>query len=196
MVCAACNKESNNRRVCPYCFTPYPAEGPQSRGSTTGGRMSGNGGASNGEGGFSLGPLEPARAWFMRQTPVARWSAAGIVVVGCLWLFTDGPPATTGTAQADTTATVVESPMSMEEAVSLIRHTRTTALVEEQSDEVNVSYPAATFPIQPDGQVMLARQFARADEVVNGRKRRIVFHSPSGRKFAQSDAVTGLTVVQ
>jgi hypothetical protein len=34
MVCAVCNKESNNRRVCPYCFTPYPPNAPQSRPST------------------------------------------------------------------------------------------------------------------------------------------------------------------
>jgi hypothetical protein len=39
-------------------------------------------------------------------------------------------------------------------------------------------------------------QFARADETLQGRKRRIFFHSPSGRMFAQSDAVTGLTVVK
>lgn len=195
MVCSACNKESNNRRVCPYCFTPYPAEGPQSRGSTSVGRASGTSlkqpvPASN------LGPLEPLRAWFMRQTKVVRFSAIGIVVVGALWLFTSGEEIPAPTAPNVVSAGVAALPMTREEAVALIKHTRETALVDEQSDEVAVSYPAATFPVQPEGQVMLAMQFARADELVIGRKRRIFFHSPSGRMFAQSDAVTGLTVVK
>jgi hypothetical protein len=33
-----------------------------------------------------------------------------------------------------------------------------------------------------------------ADEVVEGKKRRIFFYSPTGRMFAQSDAVTGITI--
>lgn len=59
-----------------------------------------------------------------------------------------------------------------------------------------VSYPAATFPLLEEGQVALAQQFARADEIVEGRKRRIFFYNPSGRIFAQSDGVTGVTVIK
>lgn len=195
MVCSACNKESNNRRVCPYCFTPYPAEGQQSRSSTSVGRASGTAKRPTVEG-FSLGPLEPVRTWYRAQTKVVRFSAIGIVVVGALWMFTKGDEIPATASPTVVSAGVAAMPMTREEAVALIKHTRETALVDEQSDEVAVSYPAATFPVQPEGQVMLAMQFARADELVIGRKRRIFFHSPSGRMFAQSDAVTGLTVVK
>lgn len=197
MVCVACNKESNNRRVCPYCFTPYPAEGAQGRASTSAGRSSRSGAAPSFADGLNLGPLEPVRTWFRQQTPVVRWSAIGIVTVGVIWAFTRGPEIPTTLPPAAVPVAGTAGPaMSREEAVALIKHTRETALVEEQSDEVTVSYPAATFPVEPEGQVMLAMQFARADEAVLGRKRRIFFHSPSGRMFAQSDAVTGLTVVK
>ena len=197
MLCAACNKESNNRRVCPYCFTPYPPEGAHSRQSTSVGRASVSMSAKSARqaSGFSLGPLEPVRDWFTNQSPIVKWSSVGIVVVGLIWLFTGGEdPARPGPATAPAG---VEAPaMSREEADAVIKRTRESALVEEQADEVSVSYPAATFPVQPEGQVMLAMQFARADEVVNNRKRRIFFHTPSGRMFAQSDGVTGLTVVK
>lgn len=196
MVCTSCNKESNNRRVCPYCFTPYPAEGPQSRGSTSLGRVSGTGGKPPYATGFDLGPFEPVRAWFLSQTKVVRFSAIGIIVVGGLWMVTKGEALPTAATPTVVSAGVVAMPMTREEAVALLRHTRETALVDEQSDEVAVSYPAATFPVQPEGQVMLAMRFVRADELVIGRKRRIFFHAPSGRMFAQSDAVTGLTVVK
>ncbi len=196
MICSACNKESNNRRVCPYCFTPYPAEGPQSRGSTSMGRPSGTNAKGGAAEGFSLGPLEPVRVWFGQQTAVVRFSAIGIVVVGSLWMFTGGDEVPASTSPATVPVNAAPLPMTREEAVALIKHTRESALVDEQSDEVAVSYPAATFPVQPEGQVMLAMRFARADELVIGRKRRIFFHSPSGRMFAQSDAVTGLTVVK
>jgi hypothetical protein len=197
MLCAACNKESNNRRVCPYCFTPYPPEGAQSRQSTATGRASVSMSAKTGKqaAGLSLGPLDPVRDWFTRQSPTVRWSATGIVVVGLLWSFTGGEA--TPTTRVVTAPAGVDAPvMTREEAAAIIKRTRESALVEEQADEVSVSYPAATFPVQPEGQVMLAMQFARADEVVNGRKRRIFFHLPSGRMFAQSDGVTGLTVVK
>lgn len=199
MVCAVCNKESNNRRVCPYCFTPYPAEGggqtAKARASTSTGRVSSAGVTPPAGAGLSLGPLAPLAAWFRQQSPIVRWSSAGIAVVALLWAFSGGGEAAPA-APAPVAAASTGPAMTREEAASLVKHTRETALVEEQNDEITVSYPAATFPVQPEGQVMLAMQFARADEVLVGRKRRIFFHGPSGRMFAQSDAVTGLTVVK
>jgi hypothetical protein len=91
---------------------------------------------------------------------------------------------------------IIATPMQKEEALALIKSTRETALVDMQTDEVFVSYPAATFPLLEEGQFALAQQFARADEFVEGRKRRIFFYNPTGRIFAQSDGVTGVTVVK
>jgi hypothetical protein len=195
MICTACRKESNNRRVCPYCFTPYPADGLQGRPTAPAGRASTARPVAD-EGGMNLGPLEPARAWFMRQTPVVRWSATGILVIGLVWLFTGGDQTPRGEGQVPVPAKVALAPMSRDFALSIIKQTRETALVEEQSGEVFVSYPAATFPVLEEGQLQLVTQFAAADEVVEGRKRRIFFHNPSGRRFAQSDGVTGVTVIR
>lgn len=198
MICAVCGKESNNRRVCPYCFTPYPAEAPQSRQSTSVGRQSTSaprqGAPAEAGEGFRLPAfLEPARAFVMRQSPVVRWTGLGMLILLVAWFATargsDSPvDLTPGTVPSN----IIASPMQRAEAIALIKRTRETALVDMSQDEVFVSYPAATFPVQSEGQVALAQQFARADEIVEGRKRRIFFYNPSGRLFAQSDGVTGV----
>ena len=207
MVCAVCDKESNNRRVCPYCFTPYPADAPQSRQSTgttrpstSMGRQSTAINKANWSGdqppaaaaGIG-GALGQARALFMKQTALVRFSAVGIAIVLVVWIFTGGEQQRTFEA-GTVPSNIIASPMQRQEAIALLKRTRETALVDMQSDEVFVSYPAATFPILEEGQIALAQQFARADEIVEGRKRRIFFYSPSGRLFAQSDGVTGVTV--
>ncbi len=196
MICTACGKESNNRRVCPYCFTPYPPEGSQGRATERTGRAS-TSRQSVGSQGMSLGPLEPARAWFAQQTALVRWSAAGIVLIGLLWLVTGGsddPASTPGPVAVPVNVTA--EPMTREAALTLIRQTRETALVEEQAGEVFVSYPASTFPATEEEQLALVTQFAAADEAVEGRRRRIFFHDPTGRRFAQADGERGITVVR
>lgn len=196
MICTACNKESNNRRVCPYCFTPYPADGLQGRPSAPAGRATASRQAVEDQR-MALGPLEPARAWFARQTAVVRWSAAGIVVIGLLWLFTGGgDDVAPANGPVAVPANVTAEPMTREAALAIIKQTRESALVEEQEGEVFVSYPAASFPVEEEGQLRLVTQFAAADEAVEGRKRRIFFHNPSGRRFAQSDGVTGVTIIR
>jgi len=214
MVCAVCNKESNNRRVCPFCFTPYPADAPESRQSTGVGRQStsvprqstgvprqstavkkpsGPGAKSAGGAPAGGGAIAGARAAFMRQSPTVRFTSVGIAIVLVVWLFTGGEEERTFETGSVPT-NIIASPMQRTEAIALIKQTRETALVETQSDEVMVSYPAASFPLLEAGQIALAQQFARADEIVEGRKRRIFFYNPSGRIFAQSDGVTGVTV--
>ncbi len=202
MVCAVCNKESNNRRVCPYCFTPYPPNAPQSRPSTGTARQPGAGRPSST--GMKAQPapagndlVADVRAFVMRQSPVVRWSALGIVLVLVVWMAIGGGDDGKVTFEAGSVPSdIIATPMQKEEALSLIKHTRETALVDMQTDEVFVSYPAATFPLLEEGQIALAQQFARADEIVEGRRRRIFFYNPTGRIFAQADGVTGVTVVK
>lgn len=227
MKCQVCEKESNNKRVCPYCFTPYPPEeiaaaarsgshqrvsqqlprqsqqvprqsqqGP--RPSQQGPRQSAqaprhSGTVPEAPSGLTIA-LRRGRDMVMAQTPVVRWTGAGILLVLLIWMFTGGeePGFEPGTVPSN----IIASPMQQEEAVALIKHTRETALVDESSDEVYVSYPAASFPLRADGQIALAQQFARADEIVNGRKRRIFFYNPNGKVFAQADPVRGVTVVR
>ncbi|MFN0099672.1 MAG: hypothetical protein ACKVS7_13425 [Gemmatimonadaceae bacterium] len=193
MRCNACDKESNNQRVCPFCFTPYPVAGSANRGS----RSSTSLRAVPESGNAITQALAPIKATFLKQTPLVRFSVVGIVGVLLFWTFTGGSDdrgidLTPGSVPSN----IIATPMQREEALALIKRTRETALVDMQADEVYVSYPAATFPLLPEGQIALAQQFARADEIVEGKKRRIYFHNPSGKVFAQSDGVTGVTIVQ
>jgi len=191
MICIACNKESKNLRVCPFCFTPYPAAQAQKRQSQ---RVQ----AAGSPFGRFAGPVAEyfgiARTWFLRQTSVVRWSAVGIVVLILFWMFTgpSDPRLEPGVAQSN----IIASPLEREEALAIIKQTRESALVDIQSDEVFVSYPAATFPVRGEGQLALAQQFARADEIVEGRKRRIFFYNPNGKLFAQTDGAQGVVLTR
>lgn len=190
MICAVCTRESNNKRVCPYCFTPYPPETKAPRATAAVPRQTTAAKAMPAD---APGPLDGVRAAIMKQSPVVRWSALGILIVGLLWVGTgDGgkPELKAGSVPSN----IIPSEMMREEALALMKRTRETALVEMQSDEVSVSYPAATWPKEKDGQIALAQQFARADEILEGKKRRIVFHDPSGQVFARADGVTGVRV--
>lgn len=200
MLCTTCGRDSTNRRVCPFCFTPYPpSDDAQSLRRGAAARPSSESSRRSSES-KSLGEtLEHAardsKALFLKQTPIVRWSATGIAIVLLLWMFTGGgePPG----SPANAGMTPLEGqlpPMTRDEALALIRQTRNTALVETHSDEVFVNYSAATFPLREDGQAELVRRFVAADEVVEGKKRRIFFYSPTGRMFAQADAVTGITI--
>lgn len=203
MHCATCGKDSTNRRVCPYCFTPYPdAEEPRTgatrRPSAAVQRPSAAGPRhTTGSTAAVPKPAPPGGigAWVMRQTPLVRFSGAGILLVLLLWAFTGAPDEAPSTRRGEPVP-VDTSPMTPEEARALIATTRERALVETQADEVYVSYSAGAFPVDQEGQLALVRRFARADEVLEGRRRRIFFYGPNGRMFAQSDAVTGLTLVR
>lgn len=190
MLCPTCEKESKNLRVCPYCFTPYPgpdaAPGKRATRTTTGSQPVQRGAQSPATSG-GIG------AWFQSQTPLVRFSAVGIVLVAMLWFLTgreDDSRVSAGDAR------VVATEVQRDEALAVIRQTRESALVDVQQDEVFVSYPAASFPLREDGQLELARRFAEADGIVEGRKRRIFFYNPNGKLFAQSDPARGVVVAQ
>lgn len=189
MVCAVCNKESSNRRVCPFCFTPYPAEAPAGRRSQGVARATAGSGA-------TWGAAEPLRAFVMRQSPVIRWSSLGIIVTLAIWAWTSGgsTPAIEA-APAAVPSTLQVTGMERDEALAHLKNARDNALVEMQENEVFVTWSANVWPAQPEGQRLLVQQFTRADEIVEGRRRRITFMSPDGRVFARADAVDGLTLV-
>lgn len=214
MHCDTCGKDSTNRRVCPHCFTPYP-EAEQGPGRRTGSqpRVPGVTPPAGGATGSGTSPrpsgersalsqsLEHAardtREFVMRQTPTVRWAGLGILVMLLLWAFTgDDGQARTNVMDAPGTPVAGDSlpPMTYEQAVAYVQHTRSTALVEVHSEEVFVNFAGATFPLTEEGQVALVRRFAQADEIVEGKRRRIYFYNPAGRLFAQSDRVTGVTL--
>lgn len=191
MVCVSCGKESKNLRVCPFCFTPYPAQAAQQRQTQ---RVAAAGSLFGRLSTTAKTVYASARAFAMRQTPLVRYAGAGIIVVLVLWVATGGGQRQfeVGVVQSD----IIATPLQRDEAIALIRQTREQALVDIQSDEVFVSYPAATFPVQEAGQLALVQQFTEADEIVEGRKRRIFFYNPNGKLFAQSDGVRGVVLVR
>lgn len=190
MVCVNCGKESKNLRVCPYCFTPYPAQAAQQRQTQRVQAAGSPVGRLTAQAKIIYADL---RGFVMRQSPLVRWLGAGIVAVLILWMATGGGQSEfeAGVVQSE----IIATPLQREEAVALIRQTKETALVDVQADEVFVSYPAATFPVLEAGQLALAQQFTRADEIVEGRKRRIFFYNPNGKLFAQADGVRGVVLV-
>lgn len=197
MLCTTCGRDSTNRRVCPYCFTPYPP--PEDPNAAPSLRRSSSG---------SNPAVPPARttgqtlehvardsqAFVMRQTPVVRWAGAGIVLMLLFWAFSGGDESPTQAAASGRAVEGALPAMTREQALAHLQTIRSTSLVETHNDEVFVSFTAATFPLSEEGQVALVRQFVRADELVEGKKRRIFFYNPNGRVFAQSDGVTGITV--
>jgi hypothetical protein len=198
MLCAVCNKESKNQRVCPYCFTPYPAEQPSAKRPTRSSPAPGAGAAvGGGSASDSLGALrekaQEAWAFYLRQTPIVRYTSAAIVAVLLLmWLTSSGSQYEAGVVQSE----IIATPLERDEALATIRSTRETALVDIQQDEVFVTYSAATFPVREEGQLALVQLFTRADEIVEGRKRRIYFYNPNGKMFAQADGVRGVVLVR
>jgi hypothetical protein len=191
-LCPACNRESKNLRVCPHCFTPYPVDQGQQKRQTQRVQAAGTNWSELLDRGKER--FFQAKAFVMRQTPTVRWAGAGIVILLIFWMATgsDEPTLEPGVVQSE----IIATPLEREEALAIIRRTRETALVDIQSDEVFVSYPAATFPLRPDGQLALVQQFTEADEIVEGRKRRIFFYNPNGKLFAQADGVRGVVLVQ
>lgn len=194
MLCPACNKESKNLRVCPYCFTPYPVEGASAKRPTVRQTVQSSAAAPAASVTSQLrDAYERARTFVMRQTPLVRWTGAGILVMLLVWWTTSEP---TGVTAGVPTDNVISTPLERDEALALIRQTRENALVDVQQDEVFVSYPAATFPVREEGQLALAQQFAQADAIVEGRRRRIFFYNPNGKLFAQADGARGVIFVR
>jgi len=196
MLCAVCEKESKNLRVCPYCFTPYATEpAPGKRASTRTQPVAGKGAKSM----FSeISAQVKPRAellWtkFRRQSPLVRYTVGGIVtVLFLMWVTSDEPKFEAGVVQSD----IIATPLQRDEALAIVRQTRESAIVDIQQDEVFVSYPAATFPVLEEGQLALVQLFTRADEILEGRKRRIFFYNPNGKLFAQADGVRGVVLVK
>ena len=77
--------------------------------------------------------------------------------------------------------------MSQVGAEALLNRINPTAQIEERGGEITVHVPAVSFPERRDGQLAFAQQYARADEIVQGKKRIINFNDPTGVRFARSD---------
>ena len=179
MRCPTCGKESTNLRVCGFCQTPYPADEP----------------------GKAAAP-KPARATSSRAAAGdSRRHIAGLSrakrlgILGVLAAITAGSyfvlherTIPVGVAIPN----LIAAPMAPAEAAATLAQMNAAAQIEVRNGELSVRISAATFPQRRDGQLALAQQYARADEIVHGSKRPIRFLDPAGVSFAEADVVKGV----
>jgi hypothetical protein len=201
MQCPKCGKESNNLRVCPYCHEKYPeAEQARPAPRATFGVAQPVAGRSTSPGMAAI-PDKPGpgfkanlRTAFTRQPPAVRWSAAAILIAYVGWYVLVGH-------ERSIPANVVlpnvfVAPMAPDQAAAIMRQFASTAQITDAAGGVAVQFPDATFPLKREGQLALAQQYARADEIVQGHKRTIEFRDPGGQTFARADAAKGVMMVR
>jgi hypothetical protein len=192
MLCPKCGKESNNLRVCAHCQTPYPVDPP--RGSTprytgavprTTGSISAVGAA---------GDPRIAMARRSSASKIKRWSIIGVLAVFTVgyYFYTRDRVIPVGVALPN----LIDHPMLPGEATATISTVNAKAIVEMRGNELTVRIAAERFPERRDGQLALAQQYARADEIVQRRKRLISFLDPSGVPFARADPEKGVTMTR
>lgn len=185
MLCPKCGKESSNVRVCAFCQTPYPTDG-----DTHGPSRSPRATASMKAAGLSGSP----RAVIARLSPTQRWGLIGLLAV-----VTAGYYFTTRTRVIPVGVAVpnlIAAPMSPAEAAGTLKTVNGMSQVELRDGELSVRIAAAVFPQKREGQLALAQQYSRADEIVEGRKRPINFLDPDGNRFARSDPAKGVAMTR
>lgn len=186
MLCPKCGKESHNVRVCAFCQTPYPTDLVDAKGSPRNTRATASMRAARLAGNPST--------LIARLSPVQRWSIIGLLAVATAGYYfaTRARVIPVGVSVPN----LIAAPMSPGEAASTLRTVHETAQVELRNGEVSVRISAAAFPQKREGQLALAQQYARADEIVEGRKRPINFLDPDGSRFARSDAEKGVVLTR
>jgi hypothetical protein len=182
MLCPKCGKDSNNVRVCAHCQTPYPIDGLAPRGSPR-----------NARGTASWRRGDP-RDVIARLSPVQRRGIIGLlaVVVAGYYFATKERVIPVGVAVPN----LIAAPMSPGEAANTLKTVNRTSLVEVRNGELTVRVSAGAFPQKREGQLALAQQYSRADEIVEGRKRAINFLDPDGNRFARSDPEKGVAMTR
>jgi hypothetical protein len=195
-VCVKCEKESNNLRMCPFCHTEYPLQegAPRQSRTATPRRSTATpfaGTATVPEpGAGKRGP--PKKAGL---SPVVKLGMPLLIAV-CAVVYFFAPGARkipTGVVLPD----IVTTPMSHDQAESLLARIKQTATVENGTNgaDVSVTFPTAIWPERRDGQLALAQQYARADGMIEGKKRNIMFYDPTKSLYAKSDAA-GVVMVK
>lgn len=216
-LCAKCGKESNNLRVCPFCHTEY-VQTVAGRASTsmsaprqsvaaprqTGtmprqtGAMPRQTGAMPRQTG-AMGTAGRATVQTLAVKPKRKvslptiLSLSGLVAAFLVWYFVIA--ADTSVPVGVVVPNFVAAPMGPGEAEATIRRTKETGKVETRGTGIVVTFPAASWPQRRVGQMALAQQFARADEIVEGKKRNIEFIDPEGHVYAKADA-SGVVMVR
>ena len=186
MLCPKCRKESHNVRVCAFCQTPYPTDGGDLRSPARNTRATATMKAA--------GMTGPPRAVIARMTPAQRWGIIGLLAVLTFGYYfgTRERVVPVGIAIPN----LIAASMSPAEAAGTLKTVNKTSQVELRDGELFVRIASAAFPQRREGQLALAQQYARADEIVEGRKRAINFLDPDGNRFARSDPANGVAMTR
>jgi hypothetical protein len=140
-------------------------------------------------------PARPAglRGFMENLSPAVKWGVPAVIVAFAVWFVVFGGERKipVGVVMPN----LVAAPMVPAQAEAFLRRMRETSNVDVRGSEVNVTFPKATFPLHRDGQLALAQQYARADEVVEGHKRIITFYDGKGDIFAKA-STTGVIMVR
>jgi hypothetical protein len=187
MLCPNCGKESSNLRICAFCQTPYPISGPGAAPTPRFTRSVPTPRASKAIPSRQAGDPRIAIA---RRSRVRRWVAIGLLATfTVVYYFLEREPAIpVGVALPN----LIAAPMSPTDAAGELKSVGATAQVQEHAGALTVRISAATFPQRRIGQLALAQQYARADEIVQGHKRAITFLDPDGNPFAKADPEKGV----
>jgi hypothetical protein len=182
MLCPKCGKESHNVRVCAHCQTPYPTDSVESQGATR---------RAHGAAWWRSGSLGRVIA---RLSRTQRWGVIGLLAVVAVGYYF---ATRERVIPVDVVVpNLIAAAMSPAEAASILKTVNKTAQVEVRDGELTVRISAAAFPQRRAGQLALAQQYARADEIVEGRKRAISFLDPDGNRFARSDPEKGVAMTR
>lgn len=134
------------------------------------------------------------RTAIARVTPAQRWVFIGLLAVLTFGYYfgTRERVIPVGVAIPN----LIDAPMSPAEAAGTLRTININSQVEVRDGELSVRIAPAAFPQKREGQLALAQQYARADEIVEGRKRAINFLDPDGNRFARSDPEKGVAMTR
>jgi hypothetical protein len=121
----------------------------------------------------------------MRKAQTKRWIFIGMLAAGTVgyYFFTRDRVIPVGVPMPN----LIAGSMSQIAAENLLKSVGASAQIEERAGEITVHVSAAGFPERRDGQLAWAQQYARADEIVQGKKRIINFSDPGGVRFARAD---------
>jgi hypothetical protein len=186
MLCPSCGKESNNLRVCAFCQTPYPTD-RVSQGATP--RFTRSVGVPGAQ--ASGDP----RIGMARRARTRRWAGIGVLAVFTIGFYfvTRDRVIPVGVALPN----LITIPMSPNDAARMIKtYEGSTQADSRAGGAVTVRVPEKSFPERRDGQLALAQQYARADEIVMGHKRLINFIDPNGIPFAKADPASGVVLTR
>jgi hypothetical protein len=120
------------------------------------------------------------------MSPVVKWGMPALVIAFTIFyvVYFGEPRIPSGVVVPN----LVASPMTRIQAEAVVGRLKTATTPGKDGADIAVTFPAASWPERRAGRLALAQEFARADEIVEGRKRTIAFFDPSGSLYAKADA--------